>query len=164
MEHPVLNRITRESFTPLGWFSPEDMGKIKFVILIGNAGPRMFQRFQREGGGVMAKQGTLRGQDLTKAAPKLAAELKAAAAFLTAKAHAPYLAQISSARGAAQLEGLPREAAGMPRKGSTVVNPSARSYGDRIGQAAFGAAVGRKSRALRPLNTVRRLNAPLPFW
>lgn len=48
MEHPVLTRITHEGFTPLGWFAPDDMGEIKFVILIGNAGPAMFQRFARE--------------------------------------------------------------------------------------------------------------------
>jgi hypothetical protein len=35
--------------------------------------------------------------------------------------------------------------------------------GDRIGQAASIAATGRKSRVLRPLNTVRRLNAPSFF-
>ena len=49
MEHPILNRIRRESFTPLGWFSPTDMGETKFVILIGNAGPAMFARFARGG-------------------------------------------------------------------------------------------------------------------
>ena len=49
MEHPILNRIRREFFTPLGWFSPTDMGETKFVILIGNAGPAMFARFARSG-------------------------------------------------------------------------------------------------------------------
>ncbi len=49
MEHPVLNRIRRESFTPLGWFSTRDMGATQFVILIGNAGPDMFRRFARAG-------------------------------------------------------------------------------------------------------------------
>ncbi len=48
MEHPVLTRIARESFTTLGWFAPQDMGETKFVILIGNAGPAMFSRFERE--------------------------------------------------------------------------------------------------------------------
>jgi epoxyqueuosine reductase QueG len=49
MEHPILTRIRRETFTPLGWFAPSDMGDTKFVILIGNAGPDMFQRFARSG-------------------------------------------------------------------------------------------------------------------
>ncbi len=52
MEHPVLTRINREGFTPLGWFEPsaEDCvpGNARFVILISNAGPQMFQRFARE--------------------------------------------------------------------------------------------------------------------
>jgi epoxyqueuosine reductase QueG len=34
---------------PFGWFSPDDMGETKQVILIGNAGPEMFWRFARSG-------------------------------------------------------------------------------------------------------------------
>jgi hypothetical protein len=52
MEHPILNAIRRESFTPFGWFAPrrEDgvPDEARFVILIGNAGPEMFYRFSRE--------------------------------------------------------------------------------------------------------------------
>jgi epoxyqueuosine reductase QueG len=52
MEHPILTRIRRESFTPLGWFAPSSEdgvpGEARFVILIGNAGPDMFRRFARE--------------------------------------------------------------------------------------------------------------------
>jgi epoxyqueuosine reductase QueG len=48
MEHPVLTRIIKEGFTPLGWFAADDLGENKFVILIGNAGPAMFNRFARE--------------------------------------------------------------------------------------------------------------------
>ena len=48
MEHPVLTRISQEGFTPLAWFAPHDMGETQFVLLIGNAGPHMFQRFARE--------------------------------------------------------------------------------------------------------------------
>jgi epoxyqueuosine reductase QueG len=52
MEHPVLMRIRREGFTPLGWFepAPDDgvPGNARFVILIGNAGPQMFRRFASE--------------------------------------------------------------------------------------------------------------------
>jgi epoxyqueuosine reductase QueG len=52
MEHPVLNRIRAEAFTPLGWFEPAATdampGNARFVILIGNAGPAMFRRFARE--------------------------------------------------------------------------------------------------------------------
>jgi hypothetical protein len=53
MEHPILTRIRRETFTPLGWFSPSDMGETKQVILIGNAGPEMFRRFARSGAPTM---------------------------------------------------------------------------------------------------------------
>ena len=49
MEHPILNRIRRETFTPLGWFSSDDLGETKQVILIGNVGPEMFRRFARSG-------------------------------------------------------------------------------------------------------------------
>ena len=52
MDHPVLNAITRESFTPLGWFAPRRDDRVpegtRFVILLGNAGPQMFRRFARE--------------------------------------------------------------------------------------------------------------------
>lgn len=52
MDHPILNAIRRESFTPFGWFvpGPEDRGppSARFAILIGNAGPAMFARFARE--------------------------------------------------------------------------------------------------------------------
>lgn len=52
MEHPVLSRIRRESFVPLGWFAPRTEDRVpsgtQFVILIGNAGPEMFRRFMRE--------------------------------------------------------------------------------------------------------------------
>ena len=51
MEHPILTRIRREGFTPLGWFAPRDDDHVpsdaRFVILIGNAGPDMFRRFAR---------------------------------------------------------------------------------------------------------------------
>ena len=52
MEHAVLTAIHRAGFTPLGWFTPKADDKVPggahFVILIGNAGPAMFQRFTRE--------------------------------------------------------------------------------------------------------------------
>jgi hypothetical protein len=52
VEHPVLTRIRRDCFTPLGWFEPSAEDQVphsaKFVILIGNAGPDMFARFSRE--------------------------------------------------------------------------------------------------------------------
>ena len=53
MEHPILNRIRRETFTPLGWFSPSDMGETRQVILIGNTGPEMFRRFAKSGAPTM---------------------------------------------------------------------------------------------------------------
>jgi hypothetical protein len=52
MEHPVLVAIRRASFTPFGWFRPDSEDGVppgtQFVILIGNAGPEMFQRFANE--------------------------------------------------------------------------------------------------------------------
>ncbi|MBL8790373.1 MAG: hypothetical protein JNM45_07730 [Rhizobiales bacterium] len=52
MEHPVLGRIRREGFMPLGWFAPGKDDRAPdgtaFMILIGNAGPDMFRRFARE--------------------------------------------------------------------------------------------------------------------
>jgi hypothetical protein len=52
MEHPILNTIRRECFTPLGWFAPRPEDRVphdaRFIILIGNAGPAMFRRFARE--------------------------------------------------------------------------------------------------------------------
>lgn len=52
MEHPILVAIQQASFMPLAWFParPEDgvPHEGKFAILIGNAGPAMFRRFQAE--------------------------------------------------------------------------------------------------------------------
>ena len=84
MEHPILNRIRRESFTPLGWFSPSDMGTTRFVILIGNAGPDMFRRFARDGYGSM--------DEWTRAVVEpLAADLDARAVFPFDVPHLPFL-------------------------------------------------------------------------
>lgn len=84
MEHPIINRIRRESFTPLGWFSPRDMGDTKFVILIGNTGPDMFRRFAREGRGSL--------DDWTRTAVEpLAADLDARAVFPFDVPHQPFL-------------------------------------------------------------------------
>ena len=48
----LFARIIAESFTPLGWFAvvPQDRlpRDAKTVVLIGNAGPALFQRFARE--------------------------------------------------------------------------------------------------------------------
>jgi len=84
VEHPILNRIRRESFTPLGWFSTRDMGDTRFVILIGNAGPVMFRRFAREGRGSL--------DDWTRAVIEpLAADLDARALFPFDVPHQPFL-------------------------------------------------------------------------
>jgi hypothetical protein len=84
VEHPILNRIRRESFTPLGWFSPSDMGTTRFVILIGNAGPDMFRRFARNGGSSL--------DDWTRAVIEpLAADLDARAVFPFDVPHQPFL-------------------------------------------------------------------------
>ena len=49
MMHPVLTAITDASFTPLGWFeaTPEH-GVEGFVVLVGNAGSAMYERFAAE--------------------------------------------------------------------------------------------------------------------
>ncbi len=83
MEHPILNRIRHESFTPFGWFAPADLGTTKFVILIGNAGPAMFRRFWRDGAGVM-DEWTRRIIDL------LAQDLGAKAAYPFDKPYLPF--------------------------------------------------------------------------
>jgi epoxyqueuosine reductase QueG len=48
LDHPILNSIRREGFTPLGWFAPTDMRETKFVVLFGNVGLDMFKRFAME--------------------------------------------------------------------------------------------------------------------
>ena len=84
MEHPILNRIRREFFTPLGWFSPTDMGETKFVILIGNAGPAMFARFARSGVDTL--------DEWTRAVVEpLAIDLDARAVFPFDLPHQPFL-------------------------------------------------------------------------
>jgi epoxyqueuosine reductase QueG len=51
-DHPVFQAIRSESFTPLGWFAPLPTDRVphnaRTVILIGNTGPKMFERFARE--------------------------------------------------------------------------------------------------------------------
>jgi hypothetical protein len=84
LEHPVLRQIAQASFTALGWFAPADMDETKFVILIGNAGPAMFQRFQRERLGSM--------DDWTrKVVEPLAAQLGAKAVFPFDQPALPFL-------------------------------------------------------------------------
>ena len=49
MQHPVLHALEAEGFTPLGWFEATPADGIEgFVVLIGNAGSRMFDRFAAE--------------------------------------------------------------------------------------------------------------------
>lgn len=52
MEHPLLTAIHRAGFAALGWFAPGPEDKLpdqtRFVMLIGNAGPAMFNRFAQE--------------------------------------------------------------------------------------------------------------------
>jgi epoxyqueuosine reductase QueG len=52
VEHAVLAAIRRAGFVPLGWFAPGPDDRTpenaRFVILIGNAGPAMFNRFAAE--------------------------------------------------------------------------------------------------------------------
>ena len=89
MEHPILTRIRRESFTPFGWFTPSDMGETRFVILIGNAGPDMFRRFARESKRSM--------DDWTwSVVEPLARDLDARAVFPFDVPHQPFLPQRGS--------------------------------------------------------------------
>ena len=87
MEHPILNAIRAESFTPLGWFAPDDMGATKFVILIGNAGLDMFRRFATQ-----RDERTASMDDWTKAmVDPLAAALDARAVYPFDVPHQPFL-------------------------------------------------------------------------
>ena len=91
MEHPILTRIRCESFLPLGWFSPSDMGVTRFVILIGNAGPDMFARFMRSGVNTL--------DEWTRAIVEpLALDLDAKAVFPFDVPHLPFLSWARSGR------------------------------------------------------------------
>lgn len=91
MEHPILNRIRNESFTPLGWFAPSDMGETKFIILIGNAGPAMFRRFWRDGGGRAASSETTQMDDWTRwVVDPLAQDLGAQAVYPFDQPYLPF--------------------------------------------------------------------------
>ena len=91
MEHPILTRIRRGSFLPLGWFSPSDMGVTRFVILIGNAGPDMFARFMRSGVNAL--------DEWTRAVLEpLAVDLDAKAVFPFDVTHLPFLSWARSGR------------------------------------------------------------------
>jgi epoxyqueuosine reductase QueG len=89
MEHPVLAAIGRASFTAFGWFAPKPEDGVprqaRFVMLIGNAGPAMFRRFQREGGGGTLDEWTQR------AVSALAGDLDAEAVFPFDKPPLPFL-------------------------------------------------------------------------
>ncbi|MFO1034311.1 MAG: hypothetical protein U1E15_09645 [Hyphomicrobiales bacterium] len=89
MEHPVLSRIRREGFEPLGWFAPGEADGVaaRFVILIGNAGPAMFWRFARERN---PQRDTLDGWTRAVVTP-LAADLGAEAVFPFDVPHRPFL-------------------------------------------------------------------------
>lgn len=91
MDHPVLNAITRESFTPLGWFSPAPDDRVpegtRFVILIGNAGPQMFRRFARE----RDPQYDLMDDWCRKVIGRLASNLEARAVYPFDKPPLPFL-------------------------------------------------------------------------
>ncbi len=88
MDHPILNAIRAEAFTPLGWFAPQDMGETKFVILIGNARQDMFRRFARE-----RDERTASMDEWTKAVvDPLAFSLGAKAVYPFDVPHQPFLA------------------------------------------------------------------------
>lgn len=91
MEHPVLTRIRRESFSVLGWFEPLADDKAarhaKFVILIGNAGPDMFRRFERE----RNPQSDLMDDWTRSVVDELARDVDATAVYPFDKPHQPFL-------------------------------------------------------------------------
>lgn len=84
MDHPILNRIRQEGFTPFGWFVPDDVDGAKFAILIGNAGPAMFRRFQREAGGATLDDWTKLTVD------RLAQDIDAKALYPFSKPYHPF--------------------------------------------------------------------------
>ena len=87
MEHPILNAIRAASFTPLGWFAPEDIADVQFVILIGNVGLDMFRRFAAQ-----RDECTASIDDWTKAiVDPLAATLDARAVYPFDVPHQPFL-------------------------------------------------------------------------
>jgi hypothetical protein len=87
LEHPILNAIRAQAFTPLGWFSPVDMGETKFVILVGNVGLDMFRRFATS-----RDEQTASMDDWTKAVvDPLAADLGARAVYPFDLPHQPFL-------------------------------------------------------------------------
>ena len=91
MDHPILNRIRQEGFTPFGWFAPADMGETKYVILIGNAGPAMFRRFMRDGGGSAVSIETASLDEWTRrAVDVLAQDVGAVAAYPFDKPYKPF--------------------------------------------------------------------------
>ncbi|MEP6827154.1 MAG: hypothetical protein ABJA10_03685 [Aestuariivirga sp.] len=91
MDHPILNRIRQDGFTPFGWFAPSDMAETKFVILIGNAGPAMFRRFMRESGGSAASIETASLDDWTRRVVNvLAQDVGAAPAYPFDRPYKPF--------------------------------------------------------------------------
>ncbi len=87
MEHPILNSIRAEAFTPLGWFSTADMEDTKFVILIGNTGLDMFRRFASQ-----RNEHTASMDEWTKAVvDPLATTLGARAVYPFDVPHQPFL-------------------------------------------------------------------------
>jgi hypothetical protein len=91
VEHPILVAIQHAAFMPLAWFAarPEDQlpEGAKFAILLGNAGPAMFRRFQSERG---HGQPTL-DQWCRAAVGRLASALDARAVFPFDKPYWPFL-------------------------------------------------------------------------
>ncbi len=91
MEHPVLMRIRREGFTPLGWFVPKPTDDVpddaKFVILIGNAGPEMFRRFASE----RNPAADLMDDWTRDSIDQLAADLDSKAVYPFDRPHLPFL-------------------------------------------------------------------------
>ncbi len=51
MAHPVFDAVRRAAFEPLAWFAvrgDDRLPNVAAVVLIGNAGPKMFERFAAE--------------------------------------------------------------------------------------------------------------------
>ena len=91
MEHAVLNRIRREGFVTFGWFEPEALDGLavstKMVLLIGNAGPSMFERFSCDRG----EQNCSMDEWTKSVVDRLATDLDAKAVYPFDKPALPFL-------------------------------------------------------------------------
>ncbi len=91
LPHPILDGIRDQGFTALGWFQPASADRVphgaKFMVLIGNAGPEMFRRFELE----RDSAGALLDDWTRKTVDRLAATIDARAIYPFDKPALPFL-------------------------------------------------------------------------